>query len=351
MSVLSNSIRAAISSVALVAVLSPPSALASNGLVVKLLDGSVPIDQPDLFANAYSKAWNGNNFCAALRADLVSAYASGANTTITSCSAPPYGITSLAGHGSLSAYVTFAAPITVQGTQQFYQETRQGAHVPVTCGFTDRINLLAEDELSLSVPALPPKDPSVSFAPPTLKGTVSSETWDAPCSNAQDEHPGGISAEIALLIPTAASSVNFPGSALNDALSPYRAMVEKDLVSMIYDVSVTTGDVNIQVVNSFRHEVLSEKIYRPMGQTATSGDAAVSNSQGHSVASRAWGTQSVQPATGAANTTPDWGASANSAALAPFGAGSAINHSVGTSLQQLRPQQTLAAPSSLGGSH
>lgn len=347
MSVLSNSIRAAISSMALVAVLSPPSALASSGLVLKLLDGSVPIDQPDLFANAYSKAWgNGSSFCPALRSLLYSATTPSRTWTITSCSAPGYGSTDVANHGKLGADVIFSTTITVQGTDQFYKETHQGS-VPDTCAFTDRFNLSAQDEFSLSEAVFPPKGPSVSFAPPTFKGTLSSETWDPPCSNEQDEHPGGISGTVALLIPDVASSVNFPGSALFDALSPYQATIEKDLASMIYSLSVATGDLDIQVINSVLREEVDHA--RPMSQTLAPGSGTVSSSQGNSVAASAWGAQPAQATSGASNTTPNWAPPAS--APTPPRAGSVINRSVGSSLQPVQPQPGYAAPASLGGSH
>jgi len=350
MSLLSNSIRAAISSIALIGILSPPSALASGGLVVKLLDGSIPIDQPDLFANAYSKAWgNGSSFCPALQSILYSATTASRTWTITSCSAPAYGSTDVASHGKLGADVIFSTTITVKGTDQFYKETQQGP-VPETCGFTDRFNLSAQDEFSLSDAVFPPKGPSVSFAPPTFKGTLSSETWDPPCSNEQDEHPGGISGTIALLIPDVASSINFPGNALFDALSPYQATIEKDLASMIYSLSVATGDLDIQVINSVLREELDKA--RPIvGQTATSSGGTTSGSQGNSVASSAWGTQSAKQATSVSSTAPNWGTPGNSALPAPIGASGTINRSVGSSLQQERAQQTYAAPSSLGVSH
>jgi hypothetical protein len=340
MSILSSSIRAAIASAALVAALSPMDALASNGLVVKLLDGSVPVNQPDLFANAYSKAWNPNAFCTALKAELAAIASNPDALVITSCSAPSYGVPSLVSHGSLGASVDFSAPVSLQGTYPWAISSPQGTK-QVTCQFTDQIRLSVQDELTLSQSALPPKVPSVSFAPPTLKGVLSSETWSTHCTDTVGNHPGGVAALIMSVFPTAASSVNFPGSALNNALSPYQAVIEKDLVSMIYNVSVTTGDVDIQVTSSFLSQG-NDKMKSALGQTAASGASTAGGTQGASTASSAWGAQPAPPTTGGASAAPSWGAP---------GSGSAINRSVGTSLQQARPQQTTAAPSSLGQPH
>jgi hypothetical protein len=91
MNILSKSIKTAIASIGLIASVSP--AFANSGLVVKLLDGSVPINQPDLFASAYSKAWgNGTQFCAALSALLAQARPD-AFPSLKSCTAAQYGNT------------------------------------------------------------------------------------------------------------------------------------------------------------------------------------------------------------------------------------------------------------------
>jgi hypothetical protein len=351
MSVISNSIRVAICSIALVGILSPPTVLANSGLVVKLLDGSVPINQPDLFANAYSKAWNPDAFCNALKAVVAGVAAHPDNATvITSCSAPAYGVPSVVSHGALGAYLDYSVPITLEGTAPWAISSPQGTK-QVTCQFTDQIELVVQDELKLSESAAPPNVPSVSVIAPTLRGTVSSENWGTHCTDTAGNHPGGVSDFIISMFPTATSDANFPGGALSDAFSPYQATIEKDLVGGVYNVSVTTGDVDIQVINTFLREELGKPLPR-LGQTAPSGAAPAgtspaSTSPGSAVAASAWGTQ-VSPSTSTlSGTTPNWGAG-TSTATAPIGAGSTINRSIGSSLQQERAQQTFAAPSSLG---
>jgi hypothetical protein len=223
-------------------------------------------------------------------------------------------------------------------------------YVNGSCQFTDTFELAAQDVLSLSEPALPPKVPSLSFGSPTIGVPSISETWAAPCSDATAHHPEGVTGQMARIVAAAASSVNFPGSALNDALSPYQSVVEKDLVSMIYDVSVTSGDVDIKVTSSFLTDRI-DKAVLPVGAIAKSGSGTTGSSQGSSAPSSAWGAQPAQ-STGASGTTPNWGGATSTAATP---AGSTINRSVGSSLQQVRPQQPsaqpAATPSSLGGSH
>jgi hypothetical protein len=109
---------------------------ASGGLVVKLRDGSTPINQPDLIASALSKAWgDGSQFCAALKALLQYA----ANGVVNSCTAQPFGITRV-GMPGRTPVVSFSDNVTLQGTS-----TQQHDKI---CAFTDTLNVLLEAPLN-----------------------------------------------------------------------------------------------------------------------------------------------------------------------------------------------------------
>ena len=254
MRILSNAKAVAITSIGLAAGLGSVAASAHSGLVVKLSDGSVPIDQPWLFATAYSRAWgDGSQFCAALRSLLAADdFGNGGDEdgTVTSCHATHSGSTGVVSSGPLTAHVDFTAVVTLLGSVPFHKGT---------CVFTDTITVNSQQSLTIMESELAPKIPSVSFAAPALSGRVTREDWARPCSNEAGHRPRGIakflSGYTTSLIQTAATAISFPGSALDEAFALYQATVEKNLTSMVYNVSTTTGDVYIQVVSSIPHGV------------------------------------------------------------------------------------------------
>ena len=134
MIMLERTIRLTAASIGLCAALGSPVARANSGLELKLLDGSIAVNQPDLFA------WgNGSQFCAALQSII--AQTGNKNGSVSSCQASPYGNTGVVSAGSLAAHLEFTAMVTLQGSAPFYQKT---------CAFVDTINLIAQDTLSIS---------------------------------------------------------------------------------------------------------------------------------------------------------------------------------------------------------
>ncbi len=232
---------APLASIALLALASP--AAAGSGLVVKLKDGSTPVNAPDLFANALTQAWgDGSRFCAA----LTSLLSGDANGQVTSCVAQPYGSTGvlLAGRTPL---VAFTGRVTLKGSSPYYQ---------TSCPFTDTINLSVQAPLTITGDAL--AITAISFAQPRVTAVVAREVWGGSCTAAQ--HPGGIGSTAASFAQTAASDVNFPGSALNNALAQFTAPMKQALQGAVYTPSISTGDIVYAVVGGYVHQKPSEEV-------------------------------------------------------------------------------------------
>lgn len=242
-----RSVRSNVGLLAFVAALAPSATWADGGLVVRLADGSTPVNRPDLFANALSRAWgDGSRFCAALKSLLpVPGGPYSANGGVTSCAAQPYGITgvSVSGH---TATVLFSAKVTLQGASP--DENR-------TCPFTDTLTVSLQAPLTITGAVYTIS--SIGFAPATFTAPVQ-ETWGAPCTNRSGDHPGGLSSLEPVFARTAASSVNFPGDALNNAFAPYAGPMQHALTGMAYTLSGASGDAVYTVTGSMLHQRLDE---------------------------------------------------------------------------------------------
>ncbi len=232
---------------AFVAALAPSATWADGGLVVRLADGSTPINQPDLFANALSRAWgDGSRFCAALRSLLpVPGGPYSANGGVTSCVAQPYGSTGVSVSGN-TATVLFSAKVTLQGVSP--DETRN-------CPFTDTVTVSLQAPLTITRAVYTIN--SIGFAPAAVSTPVQ-ETWGAPCSDRSGDHPGGISSVEAVFARNATSSVNFPGDALNNAFAPYAGPMQRALTGMAYTLSGASGDAVYTVTRSMLHQRIDE---------------------------------------------------------------------------------------------
>lgn len=243
----------------LAAALSPLSAHALGGLVVKLRDGSTPVDQPDLFASALTQAWgDGSRFCAALKAQLPAPDSPSGNGVVTSCTPVPYGVTEfiMAGRTPL---LLFSGKVTLQGTSPFLNGTN--------CPFTETVSVSLQAPLTIKGDMLTIRE--ISFSPPTVTGRVD-EVWAGDCNNSSpSRRPGGLSSMVKGAVPIAASDAGFPGNALNDALSPFGAPMKQALSAQTYTPSAATGDAIYTVTGSVASSSVSASQMHPLPETST----------------------------------------------------------------------------------
>ena len=233
-----------------------------GGLIVKLQDGSTPVNQPDLFAAALARAWgDGSRFCAAIRAQLPA----GPNGTVTSCA--PGAIDSSFVSNGRTPIIAFTGRVTLQGTSPLYKNT---------CPFTDVVHVQVQAPMTITGDML--SISAISFGPPTVTPFVE-ETWGAPCTG---EHPGGISSNIKAAASFAASNVNFPGSTLNDTLAPFVPPMRKALTGARYTPSTFSGDLVYAVTGSYVTSRVSDAPYHPVaGASAAPGGSSSAQSRLH----------------------------------------------------------------------
>jgi hypothetical protein len=199
---------------------------AADGLYVKSIDGSLAVNQPDLFASALQSAWaGGGKFCSALKSLLPTA-----NGTVTSCTPGAYPAVEVTmSHGYPT--VVFVGSVTLSGSSPIQNKT---------CPFTDVVNLTIETPLVAHATAVAIS--SIGFQSPTIEATVQ-QSWGAPCTDQAGSHPGGLAPVIPQMAKTAATDADLPGSALTNALAPVDGQLLQALSGHTYTVATSTGDI------------------------------------------------------------------------------------------------------------
>jgi hypothetical protein len=219
---------------ALAVALAASPAAANDGLFVKLADGSLAINQPDLFASAINTIWsNKGKYCAALKAQLPTA-----NGTVASCTpnaTPEIGVT--LSHGDPA--VLMIGIVELQGSSPFESKS---------CPFTDWVVLTIETPLQAHGTAVGLS--SIGFGAPSVTAKVNQETWGAPCASEAGAHPGGLGPVIPGFAVRAASDADMPGASLVDALAPFDSQLLHALAPSAYTVSTGSGDIVYTVTGS-----------------------------------------------------------------------------------------------------